>query len=265
MSGVRPEPRRSVFRADALVWLAEHPAEPHTSVITSLPDVSELPEHDFDGWRAWFVRAAEAVLRWLPDDGVTIFYQTDVLSRGVWIDKGFLLLSAAQASGHHLVWHKIVCRSAPGSLSPGRVGYSHQLCFAREPRPAFRTPLPDVLPDAGFESSRKAMGVEACALAVRFVRAETTARVLVDPFCGSGTTLAVANAFGLDAIGVDRNANSCRAARRLELALDATLLRRELEEEHAGGARLEHVGVAEVGAGRVDAGEPERTVRSDRE
>lgn len=220
VSTVRPEPRRTVFQADALAWLAEHPAEPHTSVITSLPDVSELPEYDFEGWRAWFVRAAEAVLRWVPDDGVTIFYQSDVLSRGVWIDKGFLVLSAAQASGHHLVWHKIVCRAAPGSVSTGRPGYSHLLCFGREPRPAFRTPLPDVLPDAGFEGSRKAMGVEACALAARFVRAETTARTFVDPFCGSGTTLAVANALGFDAIGVDRNANSCRAARGLNVTLD---------------------------------------------
>jgi hypothetical protein len=221
VNAVRPEPRRTVFRADALAWLAEHAAEPQTSVITSLPDVSELPEYDFDRWRAWFVGAAEAVLRWVPDDGVTIFYQTDVLSRGVWVDKGFLVLSAAQASGHHLVWHKIVCRAAPGSVSPGRPGYSHLLCFAREPRPAFRTPLPDVLPDAGFETSRKAMGVAACALAVRFVRAETTTRTVVDPFCGRGTTLAVANALGFDAIGVDRNANCCRAARGLEVTLDA--------------------------------------------
>ena len=215
----RAEPRRTVIRADALAWLAECPAEPHVSVITSLPDGSELPEYDFDAWRAWFVRAAEAVLRWVPDDGVAIFYQSDVLSRGVWIDKSFLVLSAAQATRHHLVWHKLVCRTAPGRVSAGRPGYSHLLCLAREPRPAFRTPLPDVLPDAGFEASQKAMGVAACALAVRFVLAETTARTVVDPFCGRGTALAVANAFGLDAVGVDRNANCCRAARQLSVSV----------------------------------------------
>jgi hypothetical protein len=208
-------PRRIVVHAEALAWLAAHPAEPRTSVITSLPDVSELSDGDFDTWRRWFVAAAEAVLAWVPDDGVTIFFQTDVLHRGAWIDKSFLVLSAAQASGHPLVWHKIVCRTEPGATSPGRPGYSHLLCFAREARPAFRHLLPDVLTDAGFEATQKAMGVEACALAVRYVLAETNARTIVDPFCGHGTALAVANALGLDAVGIDRSSRCCRAAKSL--------------------------------------------------
>ena len=213
-------PRRSVFAGDALAWLEAHPAEPSTSVVTSLPDVSELAELDFEQWRRWFLAAARAVLAWVPDAGVAIFFQTDVLSRGVWVDKSFLVLSAAEACGHHLVWHKIVCRTAPGSVSPGRSGYSHLLCFAREARPAFRHLLPDVLPDPGFEPSRKSMGVEACALAVRFALAETNARTIVDPFCGEGTALAVANAFGLDAVGVDRSERCCRAARKLHVEVE---------------------------------------------
>jgi len=208
-----------VIRAEALAWLAEHPAEPRTSVITSLPDVSELAEHDFDAWRAWFRKATSAVLAWVPDDGVAIFFQSDVLHRGVWVDKSYLVLSAAEASGCHLVWHKIICRTPPGSASPGRAGYSHLLCLSRKVRPAFRHALPDVLADAGFEASQKAMGVEACALAVRFVLAETEARTVVDPFCGQGTALAVANALGLDAVGVDRSTRCCRAARNLAVTL----------------------------------------------
>jgi hypothetical protein len=167
------------------------------------------------------VAAARAVLAWVPDDGVAMFFQTDVLHRGVWVDKSFLVLSAAEAAGHRLVWHKIVCRTAPGSTSPGRAGYSHLLCFAREARPAFRHPLPDVLPEAGFEPSQKAMGARACALAVRFVLAETEARLVADPFCGHGTALAVANAFGLDALGIDRSARCCRVARTLSVSVDA--------------------------------------------
>jgi hypothetical protein len=220
-AGTVPDvPRRTVVQAEALAWLAEHPAAPGTSVITSLPDVSELAEYDCAAWRVWFLRAVQAVLAWVPADGVAIFFQSDVLSRGVWIDKSFLVLSAAEASGHHLVWHKIVCRTAPGSASPGRAGYSHLLCLAREARPAYRYAQPDVLPDAGFEPSQKAMGVEACALAVRFVLAETRARSIVDPFCGRGTVLAVANALGLDGVGIDRSARCCRLARKLALTLD---------------------------------------------
>jgi DNA modification methylase len=61
------------------------------------------------------------------------------------------------------------------------------------------------------------MGVRACALACRFLRDETTTTLVVDPFCGHGTALAVANAYGFAALGIDRSARQCRAARRLTL------------------------------------------------
>ena len=62
------------------------------------------------------------------------------------------------------------------------------------------------------------MGVEACRVACRFLREETATRVVVDPFCGHGTVIAVANLLGLDAIGVDRSRKCCRAARALVVA-----------------------------------------------
>src|SRR5689334_16673668 len=105
-----PAPRRTVVCAEALAWLEAHPAEPGTSVITSLPDVSEVPGLRFDGWRAWFTGAARRVMRWVPGDGVAIFYQSDIRHQGVWVDKGYLVLRAAEGEGASLVWHKIVCR-----------------------------------------------------------------------------------------------------------------------------------------------------------
>ena len=62
------------------------------------------------------------------------------------------------------------------------------------------------------------MGVAACALACRYLREETTATTVVDPFCGNGTALAVANAFGFDALGVDKSPRRCREARRLTVS-----------------------------------------------
>jgi tRNA G10 N-methylase Trm11 len=41
---------------------------------------------------------------------------------------------------------------------------------------------------------------------------------VVDPFCGKGTVLAVANSLGLDALGVELSGKRCRAARKLSLA-----------------------------------------------
>jgi len=80
-----------------------------------------------------------------------------------------------------------------------------------------RRPGPDVLPDAGFSPWSRAMGVGACRVACRFLREETNTRVVVDPFCGRGTVLAVANDLGFDALGVDISAKRCRAARTLTL------------------------------------------------
>jgi hypothetical protein len=53
----REPPTREIIQAEALAWMAENPAPPGTSVITSLPDVSEVPERGFEGWKAWFGEA----------------------------------------------------------------------------------------------------------------------------------------------------------------------------------------------------------------
>jgi hypothetical protein len=210
-------PRRDVYRADALEWLAGNAASDAMSVITSLPDSSELRELEFDAWQSWFVKAARAVLEWTPPTGVAIFFQTDVRRGGTWVDKSYLVLRAAEAEGARLLWHKIMCREPPGTVTYGRAGYSHLLCFSRGDRVKPERSGPDVIADAGFKPSEKAMGVVACRLACQFVLDETETRVIVDPFCGHGTALAVANQLGLDAVGVDRSARCCATARRLKL------------------------------------------------
>jgi hypothetical protein len=119
-----------------------------------------------------------------------------------------------------LLFHKIACRLPAGTVSTGRASYAHLIGFARSPRP-LRHATADVLPDAGWRPGVKAMGVKACIEACQIVRKETPTRTVVDPFCGFGTVLAVANALGLDAIGVDHSARMCRRARTLEIDLAA--------------------------------------------
>jgi len=188
------------------------------SIVTSLPDVSELPALGFDGWRRWFIEAAALAMSCVPDDGVAIFFQSDIRHHGLWVDKSALVTSAAEHACMSLAFHKIVCRLPPGTVSSGRATYAHLLGFTRTARPPRRATA-DVLPDGGFMPGRKSMGVNACVEACEFVRAETPTRTVVDPFCGWGTVLAVANALHLDAVGVDLSARMCRRARALQLDL----------------------------------------------
>jgi hypothetical protein len=210
-------PKRLVFEAEALAWMDANASEPKASVITSLPDVSELPAATLDSWRTWFVSAARSVIRWVPATNVSIFYQSDIRFRGLWVDKGYLVMRAAEEEGASVLWHKIVCRKPAGTLGVGRPTYSHMIALSRTPRPPSAKPGPDVLPDAGLMAWSRAMGVTACEVACRYLADETETRTIVDPFCGRGTVLAVANRMGFDSIGIDLSAKRCRSARSFRL------------------------------------------------
>jgi hypothetical protein len=179
--------------------------------------VSGLPGLTLRAWQEWFVSAAELVLAATPDEGVTIFYQTDIKRDGVWVDKGQLCHRAAQQQGSALLWHKIVCRRPAGQPNFGRPAFSHLLCYSRgvrdQPSPAY----PDVLPATGKMTWSQAMGVTACELSCRYVLSHTRTRTVVDPFCGHGTVLAVANQLGLDAVGVELSRKRAQRARNLQL------------------------------------------------
>jgi hypothetical protein len=213
-------PGRLVVQADALVWLHDNPAEPGDAVVTSLPDVSELPllGPGLDGWKSWFIAAAARVMAW-PQPGMpALFFQSDVRHHGQWVDKSFLVQQAAERAGALLIFHKIVCRKPPGTLTQGRASYSHLLAFTVGEQLIPKKPSADVLPDAGDMPWSRAMGTRACEAACRFLLDETKTRRVVDPFCGKGTVLAVANALGIDALGVELSAKRCRAAQKLSVS-----------------------------------------------
>jgi hypothetical protein len=65
----------------------------------------------------------------------------------------------------------------------------------------------------------KAVGLDACICGVLFLRRVGKNNVL-DPFCGRGTVLAVANAFGLHAEGVEISNNRVKKAVKLDLLDD---------------------------------------------
>jgi hypothetical protein len=203
----------AIVHGDGIEWMRAQPAQAGTSVITSLPDLSELPELGFDGWQRWFVDAARTVLRWVPASDMAIFFQSDVLHERVWVSKSHMVMQAADAEAARLVWHKIVCRRPAGTSTWGRASYSHMLCFTRGEAPAVQAASPDVLPDAGATTWSRGMGTAACETACRYLKRHTHTRRIVDPFCGRGSVLAVAHALGFEVTGVELSKKRCRAAR----------------------------------------------------
>ena len=208
--------KRDVHCRDAVGWLQEQPTLKGCSFVTSLPDVSEVPLK-FDAWTAWFVDTAALILSKVPPDGVALFFQTDIKRSGVWVDKGYLVQKGAERQGAGLLWHKVVCRAPPGKVTFGRPAWAHLLCFAPTLRLEPGQSTADVLPETGHMTWARAMGLNACEVACRFIRERTSTRTVVDPFCGVGTALAVANRMGLDAIGVELNRKRAEKARALVL------------------------------------------------
>lgn len=213
-------PERTVHHGDGLRYLQEHVLPADHALVTSLPDSSELPRLGFEGWQHWFVAAASAVCSAADSGAVSVFFQTDVKREGRWVDKAFLVQQGAERAGVALLWHKIVCRAPAGTTTFGRPSYAHLLCFSRGLRLLPGQAFADVLPRLGAMTWPRAMGIEACAATCRFLLQHTACRSVVDPFCGVGSMLAVANAYGLDAVGVELSAKRAARARSLQVSID---------------------------------------------
>lgn len=206
-----------MLATDGVAWLRQAALPADAALLTSLPDGSEMRRLSFAGWRQWFIDTAALVAAAAPERSAAVFYQTDVKRAGVWIDKAFLVQLGAEAAGVRLLWHKIVCRAPAGTATGGRPGYAHLLCFSRGLADPIEAATPDVLPRLGTMTWSRAMGLCAVEFAVGWLRDRVGARTIVDPFCGVGTALAVANNLGLDAIGVEIAAGRAEKARQLRV------------------------------------------------
>lgn len=210
------DPIRDVHWADAIPWMRARGRIPGACAVTSLPDVSEVGL-TLPVWREWFLEAVGLVIDAVPDESAALFFQSDIKREGVWIDKGALVMRAAEAAGAHVLFHKIVCRRQPGGLTLGRPGYTHFIAVSRAMKCPDALPIPDVIVDAGPLTWVRAMGTRAAAHAVRFARDQVGATTILDPFCGMGTVLAVSNALGLAAIGVEKSKKRSEQARALSV------------------------------------------------
>lgn len=212
-------PAREVHCADALPWMRARGVIAGACAVTSLPDVSEV-NLALPAWRTWFLETVGLVVNAVPAESAALFFQSDIKRDGAWIDKGAMVVRAAEDAGARVLFHKIVCRRPPGMLTMGRPGFTHLIAVSRAMTCPEVLPIPDIIVDAGRAPWVRAMGIRAAGHAVRFARDEAKAAVVFDPFCGVGTVLAVANTLGMAALGVEKSAKRCRQARELHVGGD---------------------------------------------
>lgn len=212
---------REIYCEDAISWLNNHPISPESSLIASLPDISEFPGYSLEAWTHWFIETAKLILSKTPENGVTVFYQSDIKQSGIWVDKSFLAQKAAEGSGDQLLWHKIICRFPPGTITFGRPSYSHLLCFSKGCKLDLSLSSADVVPVIGEKTWERGMGLEACVLIAKFIKEQINSKTIIHPFCGEGLMMATANFFGLQAIGIERSKK--RAERAKSIKIDFTL------------------------------------------
>lgn len=178
------------------------------AIVTSPPDAEEIGA-DIGEWIEWFREAAALCIE--AADKVCIFYVTDRKNGGALISKPGLLFEAARGKTN-LMWHKTALRKPVGSTDLHRPAYSHLIAFNTECKPGKATP--DVF-ERGPVAYKNGMGLKAAAKAVRYARGFSSC--IVDPFCGRGTIPAMAEAYGLEAVGVEILEEQAERARELSI------------------------------------------------
>ena len=76
------------------------------------------------------------------------------------------------------------------------------------------------VPDIFFRGEMiwaKGIGLDCCYVGLRFLRDVAKADTILDPFCGKGTVMAMANQLGMHAIGVEISRKRCRQALRMRM------------------------------------------------
>jgi hypothetical protein len=231
---------RTVHCEDAVKWLQDSSEPLQGSVFCGIPDIADvygfIPSEELleraNDYQQWFVGTVRSIFARIQAGQCVIFSQTDgrVMDKDGrvirWMDKAHLCNTEAETFHCSLLWHKIAIDST-AIVSSHRPCYTHLLCFGKEfsyHTSQFLTP--DVI-ERGIMTWEKATGLEACILCIAFLRYIVNTNCVINPFCGQGTILAVADYFGVPSVGIEIMAKRARKAQCKDVRSRIALIPRE--------------------------------------
>lgn len=201
---------KTIICADAFEWLLAN--RDQGSILTSLPDASEIGLTDLNKYDDWVRRAATEIFASASEGCPVIFIQTDRRKDGRQFSKANLLINIAQEQGWFLLWHKIELTAEVGKSNLYRPTFRNMICFGRGKMSAGQA-----TPDVVAKSKRlydMAFGFEAARACLEFCK--KFSNHVLDPFCGYGTVLHVAEELGMNSVGVDIDPKCCEAAQNFK-------------------------------------------------
>lgn len=189
-------PIREVYCEDANIWILDKQFD---IIITSLPDMEEVGT-TLGNWQEWIKITCNNIINSSNDNSVIFFYQTDRKYNGRIIDKKTMISQVFLSRGYNNILSKIVLRREPNKIDLFRPTYTNLFGFSRAIKSGATTP--DVI-YAGKMIYNNAMGFNAVEVCINFLKAKKLEGTILDPFCGQGSVLKIANDLGYNAIGVD--------------------------------------------------------------
>lgn len=204
---------RKIIVADSLKWLSTQKNGSIPNVVTGICDLDEI-DKNLDEYLEFFNGVASLIFQKLNPAGYAIFIQTDRKYQRQWIDKSYLLTDLAYKYGFKMVWHKIVLHREVDRTDLHRPCYAHMLCYTKTGTSGAATP--DIIPVSG-RLYKNGTPIEAAIRAIQFVKRYSKAGpYILDPFVGQGTIPAVANAYELNAVGIDIDPAQAAKAERMK-------------------------------------------------
>lgn len=200
---------RKIIVADSLQWLKKLHDKSIPNILTGICDLDET-DMEMTGYLDFFNRVVQLIFNKVDPDGYVVFIQTDRKYQRQWIDKSFIISDIANRNGFKMAWHKIILHREVGRTDLHRPTYAHMLCYTVNGTTG--SAFPDVLP-VSSKLYKNGTPILAARSALEFIKQYNKVSSLVlDPFVGQGTVPAIANALGMDSIGIDIDPEQAKIA-----------------------------------------------------